>query len=166
MFLFETERLTVRHLTREDVPAMMAFYADRETVRYVSDSELISLEDCERWIGVTNENFAKRGYGMVAFIEKASGELVGCGGIVHPNRQPEAEVKYAFRKDKWGQGFATEAVSALINFGKENWGVGRLIATVDPDNEVSKKVLGKLGFVFVQDTLGGDGFTTQVWDLD
>ena len=47
-------------------------------------------------------NYAKRGYGMFALEEKATGRVVGYCGIVHPGGQPEPEVKYALRRSHWG----------------------------------------------------------------
>ncbi|MBS1725484.1 MAG: GNAT family N-acetyltransferase [Armatimonadetes bacterium] len=164
--LFETERLLVRRLTHEDAEAMFAIYGDPEASIYIADGDPLPPEDCHRWVDVTDKNFAVRGYGMVAFADKATGEVIGCGGIVHPNQQPEPEVKYAFRRDKWGQGYASEAIRGLIGFGKANWGIGRLIATVHPDNRGSQNVLTKLGFQLTETRTEEDGSHTQVWELN
>lgn len=164
MSLFSTARLVARRLVIDDVPAMLAIYGDLETVRYVGDSKPITEEECVAWISVTDKNFEKRGYGMVGFEELATGQIIGCGGIVHPGQQVEPEVKYAFRRDKWGQGFATEAVPALIAHARKEWNVRDLIATVDPENQVSQHLLTKMGFRHVDDRIDEDGFATQVWE--
>jgi RimJ/RimL family protein N-acetyltransferase len=164
--LFETERLIVRRLTHSDGEAMAAIYGDAETVQFVGDSIPLSLDECLRWVDVTDTNFHRRGYGMVAFCMKDSGELIGCGGLVHPDQQVQAEVKYAFRRDFWGQGFATEAISGLIQFARINWKVGRVIATVAPGNTPSQKVLSKLGFTWSEDQLNDDNSITQVWVIE
>ncbi|MGV3617439.1 MAG: GNAT family N-acetyltransferase [Fimbriimonas sp.] len=163
MALFETERLLVRRLEFGDVDAMMAIYGDRETVRFVGDSEPLSPEACRHWVEVTDGNFARRGYGMVALVLRETGELVGCAGIVHPGQQPEAEVKYAFRRDQWGKGLASEAVRGLVDYARAVWGVGNIIATVDPENLVSQRVLAKSGFVYASDRFDEDGLPVQVW---
>lgn len=102
----------------DDVPDLLRIYGDREAMRYVGDSEPIDEASCRGWVEITDRNFAVRGYGMVALIERATGELIGCAGIVHPDQQPEPELKYAFRRDKWGQGFATEAAVGLVSFAR------------------------------------------------
>ena len=144
---------------------MMAIYADRETVKYVGDSEPITLEECTRWIEVTDKNFEKRGYGMVGFESPDSGTLIACAGIVHPGQQPEAELKYAIHRNFWGQGYATEACNGLIRHARENWGITELIATVNPDNRPSQHVLSKLGF-HIAELREEDGDITQVWRLN
>ena len=164
MNLFETERLAVRRLGYDDVDAMVAIYGDREAMRYVGDAEPLPADACRHWVDVTDGNFERRGYGMVAVCDRSSNELIGCVGIVHPGQQPEAEVKYAFRRDQWGKGYATEAVIALVAFGRQNWGVSRLIATLYPANTASQRVLAKAGFHHASDRTNDDGSITQVWE--
>ena len=160
--LFETERLIARRLTMADVAAMLAIYGDRETVRFVGDSEPLSEESCRHWVDVTDRNFERRGYGMVALVSRETGEMVGCAGIVHPGGQEEPELKYAFRRDQWGKGFATEAAVGLVGHARAAWGVKRIIATVMPDNTPSQQVLVKAGFVLREERLDEDG-PIQVW---
>jgi len=143
---------------------MHAIYGDLETVRYVGDAELLSKESCLEWVEITDRNFERRGYGMVAFVDRASGEIVGCGGIVHPGQQEEPEVKYAFRRDQWGKGYASEAVIALVGYARGHWGVSRIIATAHPENSPSHRVLAKGGFTHAQDRVNEDGSITQVWE--
>ncbi|MEM9373557.1 MAG: GNAT family N-acetyltransferase [Planctomycetota bacterium] len=72
---------------------------------------------------------------------KSSGFAAWCtqGG------QPEPELKYAFRRAFWGQGFATEAGRALIEWGFDTARLNSIIATVSPDNQASHAVLRKIG---------------------
>lgn len=164
MNLFETPRLVARRITLEDVPAMLAVYGDREAMRYVGDGEPLDEAGCRGWVEVTDRNFERRGYGMVAFVERATGQAVGFGGVVHPGDQPEVEVKYAFRRDRWGEGFATEAVVELMRHAERVWDVRRVIATVDPANRASQGVLAKVGFVHAEDRRNEDGTVTGVWE--
>ena len=112
--LFRTERLTVRRLAAGDVEDLLAVYGDREVVRWVDDGEPLTRADAERWVEVTDRNFARRGRGMAALVLTATGEVVGFCGIVRPGDQEEDEVKYALRRDRWGQGLATEVVEAML----------------------------------------------------
>ena len=163
MSLFDTERLFGRRLTIHDVDAMFAVYGDPETVRFVGDSEPITHEDCFRWVELTGRNFELRGYGMIAFCDKTSNRIVGFGGIVHPDQQEQPELKYAFRRESWGLGYATEAVGALVAFARSNWHISLLTATVDPHNQPSQRVLGKLGFRHDIDRFNENASITQVW---
>lgn len=160
--LFSSERLIGRRLTLDDVPAMMAIYGDVETVRFVGDGEPLSQSECVRWIEVTDTNFERRGYGMVGLIDE-SGLLVGCIGIVHPGQQVEPEVKYAFHREVWGRGLATEAVRAILAWHKDQGHTQPIIATVAPGNASSQNVLRKNNFRLKETLTNDDGSETQVW---
>jgi RimJ/RimL family protein N-acetyltransferase len=71
---------------------------------------------------------------------------VGHSGLV-VNEPPEVELIYAFARDAWGKGFATEASERLIAFAFEELIVDQLAALVFPENVASCRVLEKLGFV-------------------
>ncbi len=59
-----------------------------------------------------------------------------------------AEIGYTFHPDHWGRGYATEGVEALIRWLFTEFGVGRVEASLHPDNHPSARVLEACGFVF------------------
>ncbi len=63
----------------------------------------------------------------------------------------EVEVLYALRKDRWGQGLATEAARASVRFGFEYANLTRLIALAVPENIASRRVMEHLGFEYEKD---------------
>ena len=166
--LFRTERLTVRRLAAGDVEDLLAVYGDREVVRWVDDGEPLTRADAERWVEVTDRNFARRGRGMAALVLTATGEVVGFCGIVRPGDQEEDEVKYALRRDRWGQGLATEVVEAMLDHAERRFGLGRIIATVAAENRASLRVLEKVGMRPLGERLEDDGSVTRVlvWRAD
>lgn len=145
--MFETPSLTVRHLVPEDVDAMAAVYGDADAMRWVGDGSPLDRTGCEKWVEVTFANYRKRGYGMAALELKTSGAVIGFCGIVHPDQQPEPEIKYALLKDYWGQGLASEAVAGMLLYSREQLGLPRVIATVAPENLASQRILIKSGMV-------------------
>jgi [ribosomal protein S5]-alanine N-acetyltransferase len=161
--IFETLRLVARRITIQDVPAMHAVYGDEVAMRFVGDGVPLPVEGCVRWVAVTDANFVRYGHGMIALEEKATGEAVGFIGIVHPGGQPEPEVKYAFRRDKWGQGLATEALRGLVEYADRELLLPFLTATTHPDNEVSARILRGAGFQTAEDRVEESGDRTAVW---
>ena len=142
--VFETPRLVGRRLEPQDLEPMLAVYGDLEAMLFVGDRTALGRADCERWLAVTAENYEKRGYGMFALVERATGEVVGFAGLVHPGGQAEAEIKYALLRSAWGRGLATEAARALLEFARAR-GLPEVIATVDEEHRVSQRVLAKAG---------------------
>ena len=72
--------------------------------------------------------------------------LGGCG--LHPRAgDGSLEIGYWIRADAIGQGLATEAAAVLTRVGFEHFGLDRVDLSVDPENERSRKIPVKLGFV-------------------
>ena len=166
--LFETPRLRVRRWLDADLPALVAVYGDADAMRWVGDGRPITHDECLQWLEVTRRNYEIRGYGMFAIESRAATGAIGFCGIVHPGGQPEAEVKYALRRDQWGQGLATEAVSGLIAHGHRVHGLTQLIATTAPANLASHRVLLKAGMARGELRVHDDGSSTQCfcWRAD
>ncbi|MEZ0471497.1 GNAT family N-acetyltransferase [Luteimonas salinilitoris] len=143
--IFSTKRLIGRHLLTSDVPALLDVYGDADAMRWVGDGQPLTQEDCKRWVEVSARNYRSRGYGMSAIVAHESNVVVGFCGLVHPDNQPEAELKYAFGRSSWGRGYATEAARAMLAYAHGPVGLCRVIATVYPENLPSQRVLLKAG---------------------
>jgi len=141
----ESPRLLIRRITPADVSALLTVYGDADAMQWVDDGQPLSRADAERWITVTLRNYETRGYGMFALMDRETGEMIGFAGLVHPGGQPEVELKYALRRDAWGRGLATEAATALLDYGLREHGIRHVIATTAPENEASHRVLRKAG---------------------
>ncbi len=162
-FVFNTPRLTARRLNGGELEALLAVYGDADAMRWVGDGLALSREQCEKWIEVTLGNYQRRGYGMFALEEKASGRVVGFAGLVHPGGQAEPEIKYAFLRSHWGQGLATEAARGLVEYGQRVHGLNHIIATAAPANAASHRVLRKAGFTPGPLRQNEDGTATQLF---
>jgi len=79
-------------------------------------------------------------------VERGSGTVVGVAGL---NREGEtaAELHYWIRSSRTGQGLATEAGRALIEWAASVLGVRRLTLWAGRENHASRRVAEKLGFV-------------------
>jgi RimJ/RimL family protein N-acetyltransferase len=161
--LFQTERLRVRHIDYGDLDAMYAVYGDAEAMRWVDNGLPMERSLCEQWIGITHNNYTSRGYGMSALELMPSGEVVGFCGIVHPDGQPEPELKYAVLRQYWGQGIATEAAHGMLDYAATELGLHRIIATVAPEHAVSQRVLSKAGMSRGEPMIHADGSRTEVF---
>lgn len=161
--VFVTERLHARRWRDSDLTALLAIYGDGDAMRWVGDGSPLSEDEGRRWLVVTRNNYEKRGYGMFALESAEAGEVVGFIGIVHPGGQPEPEVKYAFAREHWGKGLATEAVRGVVEYGSSVHGLRRMIATTAPENAASHRVLLKSGFEKGELRNNRDGTFTQLF---
>ncbi len=167
MRAFETERLAVRRLRPEDLDDFAALTGNPEIVRYMDERRPLSREQTARWIDVSLANYRERGWGCFGVTTKADDRLIGFAGFARPPERPGVvELIYAFAPASWGRGYATEVASALVAFGFDRCGLGRIEATVDPANEASARVLAKIGMTYVGRETNDDGSLTDVYAIE
>lgn len=84
----------------------------------------------------------------VAVRERSSGNIVGVTGFCFDGQT--AEVGYLFLPEYYGRGFATESLSAIIDWAVQCHGITRFQAVVTEGNVASERVLEKCGFRCVE----------------
>jgi RimJ/RimL family protein N-acetyltransferase len=147
----DTERLTLRGHRPEDFAECLAMWADPQVTRYIGGRPQSREEvwtKLLRYVG----HWALQGFGFWVVRERDSGRLVGEVGIGDFKRDlqpPLADPEMGWVLARWahGQGFATEAVSAVLAFSAAEMGPRRFICLIDPDNAASVRVATKCGFV-------------------
>jgi RimJ/RimL family protein N-acetyltransferase len=78
--------------------------------------------------------------------DRASGELVGRGGLSRKEDEPERlEVGWTVRSDLWGRGYATEIGRAGLALAFDELGADEVVAFTGPDNQRSRAVMERLG---------------------
>lgn len=143
----ETRRLTIRSFARQDAPLLHErVFGDPQVMRFIprgaSPSVERTLASIERFMAHEREH----GFGLWAVELKETGELIGDTGLfLVEGRGPEVEVAYHFGKRWWGQGYATEAAAAAMDFGFRECGLREIIAICYPDNVGSWRVMEKAG---------------------
>lgn len=123
--------------------------ADPEVMRWIGDGSVRDLdataEEIERW----EEEWDEEGFGVFAVELLASGELVGVAGLSVPEYLPEVmpavEISWRFGSPFWGQGYASEAAHATLEFALQDRGLDRVISVDRISNEASLNVVRKLG---------------------
>ena len=104
--------------------------------------------------------------GLLAVERKAAGDVIGYCGLVDSLRgsEGEPELAYELLRRVWGQGYATEASWAVLDWARSS-GYQRVSATVWDWNTASRRVLAKLGVVETDRTEdpihGTNVFTTR-----
>jgi RimJ/RimL family protein N-acetyltransferase len=138
----ETARLILRPLAREDFEGWAALMAD-EASKYIGGPQVRSAA----WRGFVSVAgaWAMYGYSMFSVIEKARGRWIGRVGPWVPEGWPGTEVGWGLTKDAYGQGYATEAATATIDWVFDALGWTDVIHCIDPDNLASQKVAARLG---------------------
>ena len=148
--ILSSDRLLFRQHIPEDMDAYCSMEMDADMRRYVGGRPR-SREDAERKFTATLEPVKDR-LSMWATALKENGQYIGrCGIYPHFNSDGttvpgEGTLAFYIARAYWGQGFATEAGRAFIEFGFEELELNVIVAHVQAGNEASVHVLKKLGF--------------------
>ncbi len=82
----------------------------------------------------------------LAVILKSENRLIGaCGLRVKSVSEREGDIGYCYHPDVWGNGYATEAARAIVNFGFKRLRLHRVWSAHDPSNRASGRVMRKTG---------------------
>jgi len=146
----ETQRLVIRSFTPQDAPALhQRVFGDDEAMRFIPRGASPSVERTRGSIERFIRHERDHGFALWAVELKESGELIGDSGLfLVEGVGPEVEVAYHFGKAWWGQGYATEAARACLDFGFRECGLTEIIAICYPEHVASRRVMEKAGMRF------------------
>lgn len=100
----------------------------------------------ENWINTHEHEFAANRMLALAITLKEAGSLAGCVSIDAIDMAiGSGELGYWIGKDFWGQGYCTEAASAVMKYGFEEIDLNRVCARHLARNPASGRVMQKLG---------------------
>lgn len=142
---FESARLAYRPITLDDVEAAFAIFGDAAAMTF---SPFGVHPDIGRTTALLQRQMAhheKHGFGFWAVDERTSGDFIGICGLEIDADSGDAEIAYRFRRDRWGQGYASEATAAWVTKGFGERAFERITAIVEPAHAASIRVLEKLG---------------------
>ena len=142
----ETERLQLRPMSLDDLDAFFEVVVDPVSMRFYSRP--FDRETTRAWIEWVQERYARDGIGLLAVVERATGEMIGdCGPMVQETGHGSfVELGWHIRRDRQGLGFATEAAAACRDQAWEVLDVDRLISIIRPENVPSWSVARAIGF--------------------
>lgn len=141
----DTERLRLREFRDDDLDAFAAMNADPETMRYIGTGVPIDRVQTWRSMAMFMGHWDLRGYGIWAVEERATGAFAGRVGLFDPEGWPGIEVGWLLGPTFRGQGYATEAGVAALDFAWTSVGAARVISLIRPANTLSIRVAEKLG---------------------
>ncbi|GGB40285.1 N-acetyltransferase [Roseibium aquae] len=117
--------------------------------RFIGDRGIGSIADAEAFIQDRMlSTFRQNGFGMWLMNLKPEGTPVGICGLNKRNGLLAPDLGYALVSSFEGQGFAREAVGAIVDHGFSTLGLPRILAVTLPDNSKSVRLLTSAGFSF------------------
>ncbi|QES46730.1 GNAT family N-acetyltransferase [Streptomyces venezuelae] len=166
-----TPRLLLRPWQEDDLLPMAEINADPAVMQWIGDGSVLDLEQTsdalERW----EEEWDDEGFGLFAVELLGSGELIGFTGLSVPHFLPEVlpavEAGWRLGRQFWGQGYASEAAQAVLEWGLQDRGLEHVISISRVGNKASENVAHKLGMTLERETTHPEyGTPLNVFGID
>lgn len=168
-----TPRLVLRDFTLEDLPAYLEPQADPRYTEFYGPGETgpdFTRGLVERFVQWAAET-PRRNYQLAVVPREGPGELIGsCGVRQHGCEPGKGEFGLELAPRHWGRGFATEAASAILDFGFRELGLQEIRGVTVTENVSVQRLVARLGFTRVETIPGPDwmsarGWSQSVWRL-
>lgn len=139
----ETERLLLREFQSGDVADALAYRNDPEFARFLSHiPQPFTRQDAEAFVAL---NMSEPWQRSPTFAVVWQATVVGTVNLEVDTGARTAMLGYAIGRLWWGQGIATEATRAVVEWGAEAFDLVRIWASTDTRHVRSQRVLEKLG---------------------
>jgi RimJ/RimL family protein N-acetyltransferase len=149
VLVVETERLSLRRLELRDAAFILELLNDPEFLRFIGDKGVRTLEDARRYLlNGPLASYEQYGFGLYLVSLKEDGSSIGICGILKRDSLPDPDIGFALLPRYWSKGYAFEAASAVMEHGRKDLGLARILAITALENEASMRLLRKLGMKY------------------
>ena len=101
----------------------------------------VALRNVDRML----RHWNRHGYGQWSVVEKGTGQIIGCVGFYHWDGRSEIELGWIVRRSHWGNGFASEAARAAIDWVWRTRTADHIISLIRPNDARSRRVAETIG---------------------
>ncbi|OUC13469.1 MAG: hypothetical protein B0A82_16855 [Alkalinema sp. CACIAM 70d] len=153
--VIETSRLILRPLTEDDFIPLCVLFADPAVMQYIGNGQPRSPQATANYLQWVMAHQQQYGFSLWSVVRKSDDRWIGQCGLWHLEHTQEIgtekieleeiELGYKFMQDCWGQGYATEASVAALDYGFTTLDLDRICAIAQPNNWASQRVMQKVG---------------------
>lgn len=145
-YLIETNRLGFRLLELEDINYLDELESNPEVKQFFPGGPR-GRDKTEAMIQKFIAYYQEKGLPCFLLFDLESGDFIGRAGF-GITESGDIEIGYVLHKKFWGKGFASEAVTALLQYAREHIDVDYIIAYADLGNIGSTRVMEKCGMIY------------------
>ncbi len=146
MISLDTPRLRLRPFESTDAATLFEIHEDPEVARWLFVGvPPRGVGSAWRTVAMMVGHWSLRGYGQWAVVEKSTGAMIGRAGLWYPEGWPGIEIGWLIRRSRWGNGFATEAARAALEWTWRSLDIDHIISVIQPENARSIRVAEKVG---------------------
>jgi RimJ/RimL family protein N-acetyltransferase len=145
--MLSTPRLRLRLWRDEDLPVFAALNASPEVMEFFPKP--LDRAESDELADRIRGHFARHGFGLWAVELPGIADFIGFVGLAVPTFEahftPCVEIGWRLAQEHWGQGYATEAARAALDFGFQNLGLAEIVSFTVPANQRSRAVMERIG---------------------
>ena len=138
-----TKRLTLAPMAQADAPTLFAILSDPEAMRFWQRPPVTRLAVVEDMV---REQIAAAPLCRYWTVWHGGDAIGSCDLSFISPEDGQAQTGFLFRRDRWGFGFAREAMTAVTAYAFGPLDLGLLIARTHVENERARRLLERLGF--------------------
>lgn len=142
-----TKRLILRKISLNDAQTLFKYWSDPQVTQYLNLNTFKNIEQSLKMIGLLNSLYTKgKGIRWAIALKKNNIVIGTCGYNSWIKKSSRGEIGYELGREYWGNGYATEAVQKIIEYGFKTMNLNRIEAFTVPEAVSSVHLLEKLGF--------------------
>lgn len=169
--LLETPRLILRPFELSDAEALFDMDSNPNVHQYLWQQPLTNIEEVYGYIEMVQKQYVKHNIGRFSTILKETNELIGWTGIKYIDDHEENgnsnffDYGYRLNEKFWGNGYATEATLAWLEYGFQEMNIKTMHAYTHAENGASNRVLSKCGMTFMEVYPDETGILWKWWKM-
>lgn len=145
----ETERLILRPITKADAQDLYELDSNPRVHIFLGNNPVTSIEASMATIENILQQYQTNGVGRLAIIEKSTNAFVGWSGLKYEETLRSDfkyyDLGYRLKEHFWGNGYATEAAKASLDYGFTKLKLKQIGAAADVEHIASNTILKKIG---------------------
>ena len=166
--LIETKRITLTELSERDTAFILRLVNEPSFLENIGDKGVRNEDDALKYLeDGPFASYAEHGFGLWRVGLKSSDVAIGISGLIKRDTLDHVDIGFAFLPEYWRQGFASEAGAAVLDAGRQQFGLATVVAITHPKNNGSIAVLERLGLTYQGLIHLGEGAnTTKLFRVD
>lgn len=145
-FRLHSDRLLIRRIDIDDLPALYRLYSDPEVMAFASDPAFSSPALMACFFASVEAGYQSGEYYEFSVVLPEVGPIGTCSLHSFDHERREAQIGYLLARSYWRRGLMSEAVALLLKWAAAAMELEAVTAEVDVGNEASRALLYKLGF--------------------
>ncbi len=166
MNILETERLCLREVTSEDSAFICELYNEPSFHKYIGDKGITDDKAAADYIQVNFiKSYLDNGFGLWLVQTKDEMIPIGICGLVKRDTLDHPDIGFAFLKRHEKKGYGLESAKAVLEYGRDELNMPKVLAITTQDNAASGRLLEKIRLSFDHNIEAPNGETLKLYSI-